>query len=106
MSERFGIPDHAPHQFQGMKEFLIRSTMNCVASINGMIARRTAQVVDNLRNQVVQQSERPFMLQLARDEALQAVCGVSFLAKGGPFGLSTISPPIPQSRCRGHVGLD
>jgi hypothetical protein len=80
--------------------------MNRVANINGMIARRTAQVVVNLRSQAVQQSEQPFMLQSAWDKALQAVRSVSFLVTGWLFASSAFSYPISQSRCRGHVGLN
>ena len=58
------------------------STMNRVAIENVMIARRTPQVVLDVRCQGVQQRKRPFTVQPFGTMTLWAACGVRLLAKG------------------------
>ena len=64
------------------KEPLIKSAMNRVVVKNEMIARRTTQVVLDVRSQGVQRRERSFLMQPLKDKALRAICGVRLLAKG------------------------
>jgi len=95
-----------PNPWPAAKEVLNKSAMSHVVNINGMIARRTTQVVVILRSQGVQRSKRPFMLQPMRALALRAVCCVRLLTKGMAIVVSSpFLHPIPQSRVRGHVGL-
>src|SRR4030067_872887 len=65
-----------------VREPLIKSTMSRVADKNGVIARRATPVVVILRCQGAQHSERPFLLQPARELALRAVCYVRVPAMG------------------------
>jgi len=77
------------------------SAMNRVAIENGMIVRRTTQVVVILRSQGVQQRKRPFSMQPFGAMALRAVCGVRLFAKGVTISIKAFlaSHPVkPLSR--------
>jgi hypothetical protein len=67
---------------EATKEPLIKSTMNRVAVKNETIARRTTQVVLDVRSQGVQRRKHSFLTQPILDKALRAICGVKLLVKG------------------------
>ena len=69
--------------------------MNRVAVKNEMIARRTTQVVLDVRSQGVQHRERSFLMQPLRDKALRAVCGVKLLVKGMAINFVTFLASHP-----------
>jgi len=71
------------------------STMNRVAIENGMIARRTLQVVLDVRSQGVQQRKRPFSLQPFGTMTLRAACGVRVLVKGMAINFEVFLAPHP-----------
>jgi len=77
------------------REALNQSAMSHVATINGMIARRTTQVVLDVRSQGVQHNERPFMLQPIWALALRAACYVRLLVKGITINISPLLNPLP-----------
>ena len=75
--------------------------MNRVAVKNEMIARRTTQVVLDVRSQGVQRRERSFLTQPLRDKALRAICGVKLLVKGMAINFEVFlasHPAKPLSR--------
>jgi hypothetical protein len=75
--------------------------MSRVAIENGMIARRTPQVVVILRSQGVQQRKRPFAMQPFGTMALRVVCGVRLLVKGMAINFEVFlasHPAKPLSR--------
>jgi len=77
------------------------SAMNRVAIENGMIARRTPQIVVILRSQGVQRRKRPFAMQPFGTAALRAVCGVRLLVKGMAINFEVFlasHPAKPLSR--------
>jgi len=71
------------------------STMSRVAIENGMIVRRTPQVVLDVRSQGVQQRKRPFAMQPLGTMALRAVCGVRLLVKGMAINFVVFLAPHP-----------
>src|SRR3989344_5251891 len=88
------------------REPLIKSTMNRVAIENGMMARRTTQVVVILRSQGVQRSKHSFLMQPCGTGLCRRSAASCFLLREWPLTSKPSLHPIPQSHCRGHVGLN
>jgi len=85
-------------------EPLIKSTMNRVAVKNEMIARRTTQVVLDVRSQGVQRRERSFLTQPFGTVTLRAICSVRLLVKGMAINFEAFlasHPAKPLSRSCG-----